>query len=176
MTNNTITAPQPETNDIHLTDQIYTDFKRLSKFNTTKKQTIISQTLTSFSIHLKSKNLSKVSIKNYISDTRSFLKWLKKLPQSETDFHYYFLHLQSRDTPLSTFNRKITTLRRFARFLHLKLALPDFSSRFKRISQDPIENIIQNFKTHLKSKGHATKTITNYISDIKHYLNWATNN
>lgn len=175
MTTVPITAHQPETTDLQLTDQIFIDFKRLSQLNHQKKQTLIIQTLTSFSKWLKQKNLSKISIKNYTSDTRKFLHWLKRLPQSDQDFHYYFLYLQQKSTPLSTFNRKITVLRCFARFLHCLLALPDFSSSFKRIPTDPIENLLQNYKAHLKTKGLKPKTITNYLLDIKHYLTWAQN-
>ena len=161
---------------------ILADFQTLSKRSARpelcRRVQSVQQSVKSVLFHfrkwLKSKKLSDVSCKNYISDTRTFLTDLGHLPHEVEHFTNYSLKLQNASTPRSTINRKLTSLRHFARFLHQIFALPNFESDISNIPQDPIENLLKNFRYHLTRKGHKSKTITNYLSDIKHYLIWAT--
>lgn len=173
------------------TNEIFADFNQLlSSFSKTDQPntslTSSHPVIKQFRKWLKSKKLSDVSCKNYISDVSQFLNWLTHrnfsagghsptiLPQSVEHFTNYSLKLQNDNTPRSTINRKLSSLRNFARFLHQVFALPNFEDDISNIPQDPIENLLKNFRYHLNKKGHKSKTIVNYVSDIKHYLNWAT--
>lgn len=163
--------------DISNTD-IIADFQALSQNKATSTSVSPQTLLSQFKPWLRDKKLSAVSVKNYISDTRGFLAWLKrqhKLPHSAQDFLEYTSYLQTHRTPRSSLNRKLASLRHFASFLHQSYALPNFVSQIKNIPQDPLDNLLHNFRSHLVKKRHKTKTITNYLSDIRHYLAWATN-
>ncbi len=87
----------------------------------------------SFRLYLSAENqhLSPVSIKNYISDTKHFVAWLMATPSGvdERDLieridnslvAQYIKHLTELQLPSSTFNRRISSLRRFFSFLKEK--------------------------------------------------------
>lgn len=125
---------------------------------------------------LKQKKLSAKSKTNYLSDARQFLKWLGTAPTKAQDFIDYTLYLQTQKTPDSTFNRKLASLRHLSRCLSEHFAIEPAWDYLKNIPQDPFENLLLNFKRHLKTAGYKGKTIVNYLSDLKHYLSWARNN
>lgn len=153
--------------------------------------------LTNFKQHLATQKLSAVSIKNYVSDVRQFLGWLHThLPHttiqelSSDICNQYLSSLHSSPHPAnhtvatkkmpipkparSTTNRKQASLRQFSAFLHHTIATPDWGQELVNLPEDPIEYLINSFRSYLTKKRHAKKTVTNYLSDIRHYLEWAT--
>ena len=87
----------------------------------------------SFRLYLsaENQNLSPISIKNYISDTKHFVAWLMTTPCGVDDrdlieridnslVTQYIRHLTELQLPSSTFNRRISSLRRFVSFLKEK--------------------------------------------------------
>jgi len=135
-----------------------------------------------------SKPLSPSTIKNYISDTKHFLTYLKDTYQepSVKPSHITsvtiknYLEDTSKTTPKATLKRRFSSLKRFTSFLLTT----------KLINEDPLKHlkfnntkkttssskILDTFKAHLKSEGLSNSTIKNYASDVNHYLLWATKN
>lgn len=147
-----------------------------------------------------SKKKKKVStIKNYLSDTKQFLKWLSDnlqtdqiLPQhiTPTIINNYLTHLRSdlnkgqkglTFVNLSTINRRLSSLRNFGQFLEDSGLLDQDPTtdltNLKPTQKSPtIRRIITQFTKYLKSEDLSNSTIKNYCSDIKNYLIWAQNN
>lgn len=86
-----------------------------------------------FREYLISENISRVSIKNYASDIRHYLAWVQYVLQdemvqaqstldcfiehsSEELARGYLAYLDSKQTPLRTINRRLSSLRKFYRF------------------------------------------------------------
>lgn len=134
------------------------------------------------------KPLSPKTIKNYCSDVRLFLQSRAQLsqdsisknpqgsellPQSSEDLLDYLEKIAEKGIKTASINRKRASLKQFALFLHELYAIPDWSQEIVNLPQDPIESILRNFKGHLKKGKHRPKTIKNYVTDIRHYLEWA---
>ena len=177
------------------------------------------------------KNLSKSSIKNYISDTRHFLTWLANslnlsdqsplnashiTPEAVMAYKQQLQGLSfARDlangrvgtakpeglsllenkvspttinkvrnlvysSPATT-NRRLSSLRRFGKFLATtglletdpttNLTNPQTTQKSTTIGQ-----VIDQYKTYLKSEALTESTIKNYASDLHSYLLWANKN
>lgn len=156
------------------TEDIIRDFRNLiNSSNQRSVKSVNKSVLSVFLNYLNQKKLSAKSKKNYLSDARKFLKWLTFPPRKAQDFIDYTLYLQTQKTPDSTFNRKLASLRHLSRCLHHHFAIESAIPYLKTIPSDPFENVLVNFKRHLREHGYKGKTITNYLSDIKHYLSWA---
>lgn len=142
------------------TTDILADFEQL----TAPAQPQIS--LADFRRWLKSQHLSPASISNYLSDANQFIAFAGTQSIDSSHFVDYLNHLNSLNTPRSTVNRKLASLRQLAKFLQLDV-------HFDKVPQPLIDNLLKNFHYYLRTKRHSSKTITNYLSDLRHYLNWA---
>jgi len=151
------------------------DFQRLTKKSVPSVNQSVKSVLFHFSQWLTNKNLSASSIKNYLSDARIFLGWLKRLPQSSEDILDYATQLKLTHKP-KTVKRKVASLKKFSLFLHQVFSLEKISHNITHLPDEPIDLILKNFRAHLVKHGHKPKTITNYISDIRHFLTWSTSN
>ncbi len=107
------------------------------------------------------KGLSKVSVKNYLSDIRRFLDWLSQyqpqissaVPQrlSSDHFQAYLDFLTHQDLPHSTISRHFSSLRRFATFIEIvyhqpPLIIPTITSPDSTPKAEPTSS-----RTQLKS-------------------------
>ena len=132
--------------------------------------------------------LSPSTIKNYLSDTKHFLTYIKTTyqepnikPNHITPVNIKnYLDQLSKTYPYTTLKRRFSSLKRFTNFLYLT----------KLLNADPIKHlnlnntkkntttskILDTFKSFLKSEGLSNSTIKNYTSDINHYLLWANKN
>ncbi len=163
--------------------QIFSDFRELISKNHPQPSSVssmpssVKSMLSDFRHWLRHKKLSAVSVKNYLSDVHQFLHWSK--PPSLVAIGYplvanYVSHLDSLNSPRSTINRKLAALRQLGLFLETTYQLPNPAANLTNIPEDPIDNLIKNFHYHLRTRRHKSKTISNYLSDVKHYLSWAT--
>ncbi|OGY17309.1 MAG: hypothetical protein A2784_01475 [Candidatus Chisholmbacteria bacterium RIFCSPHIGHO2_01_FULL_48_12] len=124
--------------------------------------------LPQFTAFLKAQKLSQKTIRNYHSDASQFLNWSKisDIYDLTSDiFIAYTYHLQSQSVPRSTLARHLASLRQFARFLNLPVNLDNPPLPL-------IPTILKNFRFHLTKNRYKHKTVANYLSDIRHYLNW----
>ncbi|MBI2008367.1 site-specific integrase [Candidatus Amesbacteria bacterium] len=85
------------------------------------------QLLSNFSAYLTAQQLSSVTVKNYSSDIRYFLNWIRSaLPDllplplnhqiTPQTLNYFHQHLSSNQ-PLKTANRRLSSIRKFCQFL-----------------------------------------------------------
>lgn len=147
-----------------------------------------------FKIYLKTRGVSKVTIKNYISDLTHFLAWMElflrsqNLPlfQNESEFlgRYFTQNLVERyknylfsNLPLSTVNRRLSTLRTFARFcLRQAWITEDPTKNISNIATErqstraTKEKILEEFRKSLEKEKTSSNTIKNYLSDIRGFL------
>ena len=148
---------------ISVTD-IQSDFQQL--LNTCPSETLVEggkHSLDEFANWLKAQKLSHVSIKNYLSDLRQFLKAADKTTDISQAAHDYISALHA---PRATINRKLAAIRKYCIFLNQTISIPN-------LPIDPTQQLMKSFKAHLVKKRHSPKTITNYLSDLRHYLKWA---
>lgn len=151
-----------------------------------------------FRIYLISQKSSPRTIKNYLSDIRTFWEWLAK----KTGIHYqiagpsifslftqetlqeYQKDLLSAKTPPSTINRYLSALRKLGEFAKQKgwltenpaIKIPNLSPFQKRLpGERPEEKILEEFCIELKKQKVSPLTIKNYLTDLRHFLNWLTN-
>lgn len=145
---------------------------------------------------LYSESVSKISASNYLSDINQFSPWFVRqvnlsgvyvetfsdlLPffKKETGKTYkeYLLQLK---IPVSSLNRSLSSLRRLSRYLLSRGLLTfDFMEatgnvkRYQKegqtLSSDPL---LSEFERHLSLESASKNTVKNYVSDVRHFLNW----
>lgn len=136
-----------------------------------------------FAIFLKTKKLSDVSVKNYLSDVRRFLDWTAKNSYSKLTpaaFNAYKTTLEASKTSSRTINRYLSSLRCFGEFLQQeKLMMINPAHGLKNIESANIdsfnstnENILQEFRQTLLKQNLKPVTIKNYMVDTKQFLSW----
>ena len=161
--------------------------------------------LDTFRAFLSESGLSKVSIKNYVSDVRKFLEFASQhltindnicrtandytLPTPES-ISRFVSALQDSQIPHSTINRYLASLRRYSVFLKLKFNIDlDVISTgagrsgeiaFKKGSlhagRDDRESAITSlFLKSLQNEDLSHSTVKNYKSDLNHFLSWTAN-
>ncbi|HJZ05497.1 hypothetical protein A2634_03365 [Candidatus Amesbacteria bacterium RIFCSPHIGHO2_01_FULL_48_32] len=130
--------------------------------------------------------VSHNTYKNYLSDLLHFFDWYASLgltlsPENiadsltPTQLAHYRDHLISH-SPVTTANRRLSTLRRFCQFAFSQNILPsDPSANLSNISQ-PLtaqEAILTRFRSFLKSEGASIVTIKNYLSDARYFMQFS---
>lgn len=159
-----------------------------------------------FALYLESQGSSKITIKNYLSDLRHFLAWTElylksrnlSFPQGRSleepqSLSFYFkqelvekykTYLVSNEFPAATINRRLSTLRKLAKFGLLKSWInenPTQSISNAARYQEPIkkttilkqqEQITHEFKSYLELKKNSSNTIKSYLSDVREFLNY----
>lgn len=113
--------------------------------------------------------------KNYKSDAKHFLRWFNRPITSITQAHVDdYVHYFSLNTPQSTLNRRLSTMRAFF----------SFCTSTGLISKNPAllvtgiakklnaKTIIENFERDLLNEGASKATVKNYVSDVRQFLSW----
>jgi len=153
-------------------------------------------TLKKFENYLKEEvGISKNTLRFYRSDLYHFSGWLilttrkmgiyvesldEAIPYLKTPLATeYKEFLIKNNTPKATINRKLSSLRHLSRFLVAANILDfDFMQTVTNVSGIKTRKeyqpnpLIKGFKEHLESQAVSKNTIKNYLSDIKHFLNW----
>lgn len=125
--------------------------------------------LPAFRDFLRTQKFAAKTVRNYSSDVNQFLVWVDKDDPCQIDlnhFSHYLNYLNSLNIPRSTISRHLASLRQFAQFLNLDISLDNPPLPL-------IPTLLKNFRAHLTKSRYKHKTIANYLSDIKHYLEWA---
>ena len=146
-----------------------------------------------FGLYLKSKGVSPLTQKNYLSDLRYFWNWFvlvlksKKLNVDKLStpslcglitqeiVARYKKFLTLNQVPSKTINRRLSTLRKFCQFCISQGWLKENPA--KKITnigkkKDPIWEILKKFSQSLKEEGATKITIKNYLADVRQFLNW----
>lgn len=137
--------------------------------------------------------ISKKSLKYYRSDLLHFNQWLilkiktlgilaesinEVIPfiskQIAADYKGYLI---SNKIAVKTANRRLSTLRHFAKFLVLSDIIHfDFMENIDNTRKDHSlrfeEKIIEEFSNFLTSEKVSQNTSKNYIADIKQFMSW----
>jgi len=147
-----------------------------------------------FKNYLIIKKTSPVTAKNYLVDVNHFLNWLNKktgikyqvvgkgifsLFTQET-LNEYKDNLLSEKTPLSTLNRRLSALRKFGQFgKEQNWLIENPAYQISNANQETAiekenmtDQLLQNFKNQLVKEKASQLTIKNYLSDLRHFLNW----
>ena len=133
----------------------------------------------SFRNYLKTQKVSLATVKNYVADINHFLKWFRNHHQvtgqnilrffTDKTLVQYKKHLLTKNSPLSTINRRFSALRKFGQFAQSK----GWLKKNPAIRTQSIEpKIIVKFKKHLEKEKISPITIKNYLSDLRHFLAW----
>ena len=146
-----------------------------------------------FVSYLLTQGVSPGTIKHYRSDIAHFLHYifgaLSNLDAQSNSTYAIFKHtsenigkryknyLITNSTPQKTVNRRLATLRHFSRFLsasgHISHDIVEGVKNVQRHSSTKNRPLITQYKKHLVSSGQSRNTVKNYISDVKHLLDWA---
>ncbi len=139
-----------------------------------------------FSSFLIEAGLSAVSIKNYLSDIRHFLKFCDVYSASRSesatpttiDEIYQDLNLyltpytenqKATFTPRSTTNRRLASIRRFTTFLSVKFSLPNVFTQQTLSEQNIKSNLIRQ-NPNFNQRSQTASPSTN-VSDTSHKIN-----
>lgn len=150
-----------------------------------------------FKIFLCAEKISKGSVRSYLSDIRFFFSWLDKffqenlnqttetqsLPQlfsfiSPRALEAYRSSLLDNQTPVTTINRRFSSLRKFGSFCQTKnwVQLNHFDTlrNISLSSEGCLErdNLTREFRLHLWKNKASKATIKNYLNDVKQFLEW----
>lgn len=147
-----------------------------------------------FKLYLESLSLSRKTIRNYLSDLSHFTAWatLKlrttgyEITQDQNLIPYlscslieeYRIFLLTNTIPARTINRRLSTLRRFGRFLQEKgLIITNPAVEIINVEiysvQEEQRMLLVKFRKHLEQEGLTGKTRRNYISDVRGFLRFA---
>lgn len=146
-----------------------------------------------FKLYLLSQKNSPVTIRNYLSDLNNFFDWFHQetginhfvagksifgLFTQET-LEEYQKFLVQKNIPTTTINRRFSTLRKLGRFAQAQGWLKDNpAEKIKNVSTSKVSlgsntsEVLMKFQKHLEKEKISPMTIKNYLSDIKHFLNW----
>ena len=150
----------------------------------------------SFKTYLLLNGASKNTVKNYLADFNHFLAWLELTLRGQNialdrsvpeifinyfDRNYlakYKSYLVQNQLPISTINRRLSTLRSFGNFCVSQAWLKEnpakkvtnVSLRKKEVIKQ--QEILNKFKNHLEEEKSSPITIKNYLSDIRNFLTW----
>jgi site-specific recombinase XerD len=164
----------------------------------TEKETFLKL----FKNFLNAEKISKGSIRSYLSDIRFFLSWLeaffKKNHLLTVDFlqslslitpralESYKASLLEQQTPITTVNRRFSSLRKFGNFCQGQglLVYPEQGRRVNPF--DALRNIpeddkklaeqryrLREFRLFLWQNQASQLTIKNYLSDIRQFIQWS---
>lgn len=130
-----------------------------------------------FSIYLRSKKLSSVSIKNYLSDVRQFLNKYSINDFIPVMLNDYRTSLIKKKIPLPTINRHLSSLRAFGRFLkEERLMMANPASNLLNIQENQGYAVslgwVKDFRKSLVREKLTPVTIKNYLSDVEQFLHW----
>jgi len=145
------------------------------------------------------KSLTKISVKNYLSDLRHFLGWLifklkvknQKLKIEEgitskfisyitpETIEEYKSYLLENNIPLKTTNRRLSTVRKFCSFCISQGWMRENPA--KKIKNEKIKNkndnekldkeqILKSFQQDLQKENFDQKTITSYLEAVREFL------
>ncbi len=144
-----------------------------------------------------SRRVSGKTLRNYRADLSHFLAWafayllnhgitvtstVGLLPyfNSQLISEYKATQLEKK-TPESTTNRRLSTLRNFAKFLtedgYIKTNPTTVINNLKpTLSWEAnMDLLVHDFAEHLKKDGVSPITAKNYVSDVRQFLTWAGN-
>jgi len=131
-------------------------------------QVINKTVFQSFSSYLRAINVSSRSRSNYASDIKHFSTYSPALENITKDHVLnYVLTLKNNAVSETVINRRLSSLRHFARFQNKNYM--DGVRNFRTVLK---QNTIDGFSNKLLSDNLGPKTIVNYRSDARGFLEW----
>lgn len=127
--------------------------------------------------------ISGKTLRNYRADLRHFLTWSGHSDDIAPHFTGLFVanykshHIENK-IPEGTTNRRLSTLRKFGKFLTQNgLITENPAQLLNNLSKiETVEekqtSILEEFEAHLKEEGVSKATLKNYLSDIRQFLAW----
>lgn len=154
--------------------------------------------LKSFFEHLTKGGISSNTLKSYKSDLSHFSGWMmfkvrtwgifaetviEIIPFINNKLAQEYRHfLVQNQVPFKTINRRLSTLRHLAQFLLLSQIVNfDFMNGISNIStvtndSTSIHPLLAEFEKKLEAEKVSKNTVKNYVSDIRHFINWLESN
>jgi len=149
--------------------------------------------------YLNNLGISAKSHKNYRSDISHFTNWIinkvksfgsysqnltDTIPFISHDLAIEYKNDMAKDaSAIKTTNRRLSTLRHFARFLvSTQIIDSNFMEGIENILSTPKAKLssehpmLSEFRTHLESQNVSKNTMKNYLSDIRQFLAWLDTN
>lgn len=154
-----------------------------------------AELIAAFINFLRLEGTSTKTQKNYTTDVQHFSEWavltIKNthgiIPQNHFIFLSYITtdiieeykaYLHRHHTPIATTNRRLSALRMFFRcciqagFIQNNPISQVANITQSSFSQDPIEQLITKWKSHLRTNGTPSVTVKRYTDDVKEFLRW----
>lgn len=158
-------------------------------------QTILEEAFCKF---LLNQGASKKTQRNYRTDLHHFLNWVVLTIPTTTNhllastagllavitpelLENYKRLLVENHVPLSTVNRRLSSVRAFCRacqaygWLNHNPAASLQNLTKEKTKESQLEKILELFRHDLKHEGASKVTIKNYASDVKQFLTWLQN-
>ena len=139
----------------------------------------------SFETKLRNSSRSDKTIRNYLSDISHFSSWVATLVGTTNFVPYltgaiiekYKESMVQTTTPIRTVNRRLSTLRLFGKHLHeegfLSTNPAENLTNLELSNENEHEQLLVEFKKHLEDQKVSKKTTSNYVSDVRSFLNFS---
>ena len=145
-----------------------------------------------FKNYLQVEKASSITVKNYLADINHFLEWISQKTAikyqivgkgifglfTEETLNEYKTEQLIKKTPTSTLNRRLSALRKFGQFglrqgwLKKNPAITNAGLNLLSKDQDQNNKVLSEFQKQLEKEKISPLTIKNYLSDLRHFLNW----
>ena len=148
-----------------------------------------------FEVYLKETlGVSGKTLRNYRADLGHFLRWSKiHLESKEITIedlesllpHFsgylvatYKTHHAQTGVPQSTTNRRLSTLRNFGKFLSASGITENNPTQLitnlkeELTLEQELEEVVREYAKNLEKENISAVTCKNYLSDVKHFVNW----
>jgi site-specific recombinase XerD len=147
----------------------------------------------SFGNYLKSLDLSQKTFKNYLSDINHFSVWIADKLKTHGTYiegltdaipflnrelaEEYKSQMHLNGVPVKSINRRLSTLRKLAEYLLMDAELPvNFMDKVGNFALSTAKRdydaVIKDFLSFLSSNKATPNTLKNYLSDIRHFISW----
>ena len=140
--------------------------------------------------YLKTKNVNKITFKNYKSDLNKFFNWNKSrlikkgieintfreiLPFINKDSLKEYKTYLTKISKTSTINRSLSSLRNLGTFLYKsQIYDTNIAEDILNIKErkSSINQVLKEYSKHLQKNNISANTVKNYTTDVRHFLTW----
>ena len=134
------------------------------------------QQLNSYTLWLQNHRYQSNTIRNYLQDLKTFLKFSNHQISPET-ISQYFIYVSSKTNK----SRYLASLSIFCQFLsdqHLTKGnlFKQFKRQLKRQPSLDLDTLLIQYQQHLTKSHKSRLTIKNYLNDIHQYFTWLKQN
>jgi site-specific recombinase XerD len=128
------------------------------------------ETISGFSLWLKSKSYSSSTIRNYLSDVNAYVNLTRDLNIFSSDTVSSYLQTIQKNP---AYSRYLSSLSKFFQYaLDQNLIKVDPLKQAQKIKKPSTDDILSDYQSFLTKKHFSPSTIRNYLNDLRQFIDW----